>query len=247
MKKSFLTLLSLALIAGTIGMANAKTITNGNLASAIRAYKSGNYVQSYTICQNIVKKDPSNAFAYYYLAISSVQIGKKEEAIENYAKVIDLSTNRQLTSYATKGKTCLENPDKCNEPDDEETAEDKFIRSRFGSGFSDKARGEYEKQKIENLMREINRNGEVSPNKFKNYKDFSSEVPTNDQIIEALRVLQKAGLSDFAGNSYSSDLSLLTGKNNDTQILNFLTGNGNSNIDPRVIQSLLTNQMGIGF
>ena len=32
-------------------------------------------------------------------------------------------------------------------------------------------------------MREMNRNNSVEPQKFKEYKDFSGEVPTNDEIV----------------------------------------------------------------
>ena len=248
MKKYILVLMTAIICASTVNFACAKTTTsNSELASAIRLYKTGNYSQSYIAFNNIVKRDPSNAVAYYYLAMTSAQIGKKDEAVANYEKVISLSPNGQLGRYATKGKTCLETPDKCHE-ESTETAEDSFIQSRFGTGFSDKARSEYEKQKIENLMREMNRGNDDTPQKFRDYKDFSSEVPTNDEIVAALRVLQRAGLSDVLNNNVN-EMSLLTGnnENNNNAMLNMLMGSGNSSLSPQVIQSLLTNQMSVGF
>lgn len=248
MKKYILVLMTAIICASTVNFACAKTTTsNSALASAIRLYKTGNYSQSYIAFNNIVKRDPSNAVAYYYLAMTSAQIGKKDEAVANYEKVISLSPNGQLGRYATKGKTCLETPDKCHE-ESTETAEDSFIQGRFGTGFSDKARSEYEKQKIENLMREMNRGNDVTPQKFRDYKDFSSEVPTNDEIVAALRVLQRAGLSDVLNNNVN-EMSLLTGnnENNNNAMLNMLMGSGNSSLSPQVIQSLLTNQMSVGF
>ena len=248
MKKYILVLMTAIICASTVNFACAKTTTsNSALASAIRLYKTGNYSQSYIAFNNIVKKDPSNAVAYYYLAMTSAQIGKKDEAVANYEKVISLSPNGQLGRYATKGKTCLETPDKCHE-ESTETAEDSFIQGRFGTGFSDKARSDYEKQKIENLMREMNRGNDVTPQNFRDYKDFSSEVPTNDEIVAALRVLQRAGLSDVLNNNVN-EMSLLTGnnENNNNAMLNMLMGSGNSSLSPQVIQSLLTNQMSVGF
>ena len=250
MKKYILILMTAIICASTMNFVSAKTTTsNSTLANAIRLYKAGNYSQSYIAFNNIVKRDPSNAVAYYYLAMTSAQIGKKDEALANYEKVISLSPNGQLGRYATKGKTCLETPDKCHE-ESEESADDRFIQSRFGSGFSDKARSEYEKQKIENFMREMNRGNDVTPQKFKDYKDFSSEVPTNDEIVAALRTLQKAGLSDILNNNVN-EMSLLTGGNNvnnNNAMLNMLMGgNNNSSLSPQVIQSLLTNQMSVGF
>lgn len=250
MKKYILILMTAIICASTMNFVSAKTTTsNSTLANAIRLYKAGNYSQSYIAFNNIVKRDPSNAVAYYYLAMTSAQIGKQDEAIANYEKVISLSPNGQLGRYATKGKTCLETPDKCHE-ESEESADDRFIQSRFGTGFSEKARGEYEKQKIENFMREMNRSNDVTPQKFKDYKDFSSEVPTNDEIVAALRVLQRAGLSDILNNNVN-EMSLLTGDNNEINsnnaMLNMLMGSGKSSLSPQVIQSLLTNQMSVGF
>ena len=248
MKKYILVLMTAIICASTVNFACAKTTTsNSALASAIRLYKTGNYSQSYIAFNNIVKRDPSNAVAYYYLAMTSAQIGKKDEAVANYEKVISLSPNGQLGRYATKGKTCLETPEKCHEQT-EESAVDSFIQGKFGSGFSDKARSDYEKQKIENLMREMNRGNDVTPQKFRDYKDFSSEVPTNDEIVAALRVLQRAGLSDVLNNNVN-EMSLLTGnnENNNNAMLNMLMGSGNSSLSPQVIQSLLTNQMSVGF
>lgn len=249
MKKYILVLMATIICVSTMNFACAKSTTSSSaLANAIRLYKTGNYSQSYIAFNNIVKRDPSNAVAYYYLAMTSAQMGKKDEAIANYSKVISLSPNGQLGRYATKGKTCIETPDKCHE-ESEESAEDRFIQSRFGSGFSDKARSEYEKQKIENLMREMNRGNDVNPQKFRDYKDFSSATPTNDEIVAALRVLQRAGLSDILKNNVN-EMSLLTGNNeinNNNAMLNMLMGSGNSSLSPQVIQSLLTNQMSVGF
>ena len=248
MKKYILVLMTAIICASTVNFACAKTTTsNSALASAIRLYKTGNYSQSYIAFNNIVKRDPSNAVAYYYLAMTSAQIGKKDEAVANYEKVISLSPNGQLGRYATKGKTCLETPDKCHE-ESTETAEDSFIQSRFGTGFSDKARSDYENHQIENLMREMNSGNVVTTQKFRDYKDFSSEVPTNDEIVAALRVLQRAGLSDVLNNNVN-EMSLLTGnnENNSNAMLNMLMGSGNSSLSPQVIQSLLTNQMSVGF
>ena len=97
-------------------------------------------------------------------------------------------------------------------------------------------------------MREMNRGNDVTPQKFRDYKDFSSEVPTNDEIVAALRVLQRAGLSDVLNNNVN-EMSLLTGnnENNSNAMLNMLMGSGNSSLSPQVIQSLLTNQMSVGF
>lgn len=255
MKKLLPVITFMVVCALTMNIASARTTTNPALSSAIKMYKSGNYVQTYSTLTDIVKRDPSNAVAYYYLAMTCVQVGRKSEAIANYDKVLSLKPEGILGKYATKGKTCIETPDKCHEPQDTQTEMDTFIRSRFGNGFSKEAHSDYERQRIQNLMREMNRNKEIAPNKFRDYKDFSSEVPTNDEIVTALRVLQSAGLGDIIGNNnnYNSELSLLTGSDdnrNGYDMLNMLFGNNNkqdSYMSPQLIQALMTSQMSASF
>lgn len=252
MKKHILVLLSVLICSTSIAMVEAKTAATPEVNQAIKMYKAKNYSQSYDTLKAITEKDPSNALAYYYLAMSAAQIGKREEAIDNYTKVINLTEHGQLNKYAEKGRTCLTSPERCHEDNSEPRDElDEFVKRPYGSGFSDEVRSDYEKHKIENLMREMNRGKDVEPQKFKDYKDFSSEVPTNDEIVAALRVLQRAGLDNTVlGNNNLSDLSLLTGNQNynNEMILNMLTGRSDSSsLSPQVIQSLLTNQMSIGF
>ena len=236
-------IIAIALFFTAAVCAGAESTTDSTLASAIKLYKAENYSQCYIAFSDIVAKDPSNAVAYYYLAMTSAQIGKQGEAIENYQKVIDLAPDGKLGTYALKGKTCIESPDKCHEESDGtfDTVLDKFIKSEYGSGFTDEVRNQYEKNKIENLMREINRKDDISPSKFKEYKDFSSEVPTNDEIVSALRVLQRAGLYNITG----LDVSAFSNSDNG-EMLRLLTS-GNASQNTQLIQALLTSQFSAGF
>ena len=261
MKKSILAILSILIITLSVDCVFAKTAkTNPETSAAIKLYKAGDYTQSYVKFSDIVKRDPSNALAYYYLGMSSIQIGKKSEGIDNYNKAIELSPNGILGSYAKKGIRCAEDPYTCHNTsitDSDDQPEDKFIKSPFGSGFSEQARSTFERHKIENMMREINRSDEIAPQKFKDYKDFSSQAaPTDEEIAAAIKVLQKAGLGDYIGNqSYLSDINSLAGvqqnsNTSDYAMLNLLmNGNGTSstNLNPQIIQSLLTSQMTANF
>ncbi len=250
MKKQILTILAAIVVCSmSLTCVEAKDSADSTFNSAIKMYKANDYSQCYVTMQKVVETDPSNALAYYYLAMSAAQIGNKEEAISNYEKVINLASDEQLLKYASKGKTCLEMPAQCHADVENMSPLDKFIFGEYGTGFSAKVRSDYEKHKIENLMREMNRGKDVEPKKFKDYKDFSTSVPTDEEIVAALRVLQRAGFGDLF-NSNRLDMSLLTGnysKNSNAAILNMLTENGNSTISPQMIQSLLTNQMSIGF
>lgn len=242
MKKKILSVLSILILASSIGVAQAKNNTNSELAEAIKSYKAGNYSHCYSTLEQFVAKDPANALAYYYLGMASAQLGRTGEAITNYDKAITLSPDgNNLNRYAKKGKRCLETPDKCE--DNKLDSLDEFIMNKRGPKFSQEVNSRHERLKLENFMREMNRNDAIEPNRFKEYKDFSS-APTNDEIVAAIRTLQNAGLGNLVNNSYSNDLSILTGGNSQNSMLNIL---GNSSMNPQLIQALLTNNMTQGF
>ena len=245
-----LSLLTLLICSSTV---SAKNYNTPELSNAIGVYKSGNYAESFSRFNEIVRKDSSNALALYYLAITAAQIGRKDTASSAYKRVLELAPEgSKLKAYAKRGATCLDDPVACRQ---EEAASemDKFIQQTFGSGFSEKARSEYEKLKIENMMREMDRNGDIPAQRFREYKDFSSmnNAPSNDEIVNAFRVLQRAGFTNLLSNSNNnvSELSLLTGAQGyDTNSMFGLLGNRqNSSLSPQVIQALLTNQMSTGF
>lgn len=242
MKKSLLTLLSVLVLFTTMGIVCAKPATNTDLTSAIKLYKNGNYSECYAKLGDVIKKDPANALAYYYMAMTSAQMGRKDEAISNYDKAITLApSGNNLNRYAQKGKRCLETPDKCEESLFE-SMEDEFIQRKGGPKFTEEVQSNYEQLKIENFMREMNREDSIEPRKFKEYKDFSN-VPTNDEIVAALRTLQRAGFGNVINNNYA-DLSVLTGNSQQNSMLNMM---GGSSMNPQLIQALLTNNMTQGF
>ncbi len=248
MKKKLVAILfSIAITAGSMSFA-AKTTTSSDLAEAIRLYKAGNYSQCYLKLDTAIKNSPANPLCYYYKAMTAAQIGKKDEAISNYEKTLALaSENSKLARYASKGKRCLEDPEKCQEAVDEDPDE-KFIRGSSSSGFSEEARSMFERLKIEQMMRDMNRNDDINPQKFREYKDFSSmntpsEMPNDAEIVAAIRTLQKAGMMDFRKDMYS-DLSLLTGSQNDVSLLNMMN---NGNLNPQLIQAMFANNMSLGF
>ena len=204
MKKKLVALLSILVLSSTINFAYSKPSANADLARAIRCYKAGNYAECYTTLKDVIKKDGSNAVAYYYLGMTSAHIGKSEEAIANYERALSLtSPGNSIYAYAEKGKRCLEDPEKCQEPTFESSL-DEFIQSVSRKNVSDEVKSDYERLQIEQLKRDMNRDGDIDPQKFREFKDFSSmnnASPTNDEIVAAIRTLQKAGLYDSFGSS----------------------------------------------
>lgn len=240
MKKKLLTFLCILAMSASVVMANSENTTN-SLVGAIKLYKAGNYSECYTILETVLKNDPANALAYYYMGMTATQIGRKDEAISNYEKAIALSPKgNNLERYAKKGKRCIESPDKCEETLFD-TVEEELINKK-GLKFSEEVKSDFERLKIENFMREMNRNDAIEPQRFKEYKDFSA-APTNDEVVAALRTLQRAGFGNLVNNNYP-DLSVLTGNSQQNSMLNMM---GANSMNPMLIQALLTNNMTQGF
>ena len=95
-------------------------------------------------------------------------------------------------------------------------------------------------------MRDINSGKDIQNQEFKEYRDFSSmnndSIPTNDEIVAAIRTLQKAGMS----NMFSNQPLSMYNSNNENAMLNML-GDNTQNMNPQLIQALITNNMSLGF
>ena len=252
MKKKLLTLLSILILASTLNVVDAKTTSATQLTEAIKLYKGGNYSECYQKLTKFVNKNPDNAVAYYYLAMSAAQAGKTSEAISSYSRAISLtSESSNLNRYAKRGKACLEEPDKCEAFGGFASLEEAFILNKNSAKISDEVKSEMEKLKLEQLMRDMNRSKDIQPERFREHKDFSTmntptTTPSNDEIVAALKTLQNAGFSNILNNNYSTDLSMLTGAQNQQFSLLDMMNQGSS-INPQLIQTMLTNNMRQGF
>jgi len=242
MKKKLMVALGL-LILSTL-TAYSKIEVPSELTPIIRLYKLGNYTEAYTKAAEFVKKEPANALGYYYMGISASQLGKKDEALDYYNKASILAPENSADyDYAARGKLCIETPNKCQNFNEKLSELDEFISNK-NMKVTEEVQAQYEKLKIENFMREMNRTEDIQPQKFKEYYDFSSmnnmPAPTNDEIVAALRTLQRAGLGNFVNNN---DISML----NYSQQNPILNSFGTSDMNPKLIQALLTNTLTQGF
>lgn len=230
--KKILVLASLfAFVLGSVGFcAN----TDPKITSAAAKYKSGNYVGCLQDAQDVITKDPSNAVAHYYMAIAYVKIGMKDKAISSYNNVLGLNTTETLSEYSRKGISCLENPGSCanqtNTIDDLEA----FINKKTTVGQdSEKLLKQLELEKIKNNMNNELRN---LPNKSEAI-DYTkiSEQPSNDEIVWAIKTLQKSGINPYPATQMGLNFGTTTGnsgyypQNSDMSQLNMLMSNSQNN------------------
>ena len=183
-----------------------KYYPNANMPSAIKKYKNGNYTGCLQELYSLTEKDPSNPIAYYYMAMAYSQIGDKNAAIAAYEKVIGLSSNDVLTSYATRGKACLSgdavlcHPEVSVSSTGEVVDElDAFIAAPYGNGFSDELNEEMKQKELNRIQHNINNNADLQKGEFRRIKeletpdapaDLESKKPTKEEVLAALHNAQ---------------------------------------------------------
>lgn len=179
------------------------SFANDDISVVIDLYKSGKYQDCVTKAEVLTKSDPTSVLGYYYMALSYVKLGKKDLAIKNYDKVIALGTNKALTNYAKSGKSKLQKEDKIAK---EKENEKKVTGADFMLEDVDEekktvepAKTEEKSKKVEAPQR-VEEAKKVQPVAQKSNPKTNNGPPTNDEIVNAIRVLQRAGLWQ-SGNS----------------------------------------------
>lgn len=245
LKKIILGLAVFAFMAVQLGCF-AADVTDSAIKVMVNKYKAHNFLGCIQDSDKIIETNPSNIYAHYYKGLSYYQLGKHEQATESFSKVEMLNTNERLVKYAQRAKACIETPDECKSYSEEGTELDKFIKS---NRFYDKSvQSEVNKKKLDRIKENINE--ELNPKK--------SEMPSNEEIANAVKTLAKVGFNPMNGmnpsmyqNPEMMQMSMLLGSN-DTQGNNgmnnmlpyFMMGqNGANKMSPELIQTMMMNQM----
>lgn len=246
------------------------TFAQGDLSTGIEAYQSGNYSQCIENMKMIVKDDPTSVVGYYYLALSYTMTGQELLAVQNYNKVINLNSDSTLTKLARQGKATINNSSKIENQlrditeDIKETVEEEYNPILQDGSVRESSKDIPEKTvpiqaKTTQTIKASDYKG-VSPKP----NNTPNAQPTNDDIVNAIRTLQKAGLLQ------NGAAGLVNGQNNmpmqmpmdsRTQQMNamlmMMNNNGNNNgmmnmmpymnngrkVDPQLMQMMLMNQM----
>ncbi len=213
---------------------------NANLKSAIKKYKGGNYTGCLQELFSLTKKEPSNAAAYYYMALAYTHVNMQSDAVEAYEKVISLSPNSYLAEYATKGKDCLTGGPTCKAPeatgeDNNVDALDQFVNAPYGNGLSPELNRELQQKELNNIQKEINNKENLEYKdiqKIRNFDNDKSSAEENDRIaqvsdeevLNAIKTLKDAGVNVSLQNQtpYSvqyqdpqmAEFSMMLGNNN---------------------------------
>lgn len=211
---------------------------NATVKSAIAKYKAENYTGCLQELFSVTKKNPSNALAYYYMAMAYTHLDMQTEAIEAYEKVISLNPDKYLSDYAAKGRDCLTGGPLCavegaaKEGQDEL---DSFINSPYGdNGMSAEVMNQVKQKELTKIKDTINKKENLEVDDLEKIKDFdnkSMEEETikiaqvsDEEVLQAINTLKEAGLNLNVQpeNSYTNqyqdprmnEMSMLLGGNN---------------------------------
>ena len=221
--------------------------------------------------QKIIPKSQIDKFAhlFYYYALCLHQLGYKEQAKQFYAVVVFFTYENpsDLYKYSYQAYNCIEKPNSCKSSDMEE-----FIES--GKQVSDDIIRDQLKKDLKRHQDNINAGKGLSwlPNKEdkiawaddgiipevneigKNEVEISN-VPTDEEVGRAVRTLQRAGINPMAymnpmaNNEYAQLNALLNNGNNNyyNDYSTLMMNNGNGQISPELMQTIMRQQMMGGF
>lgn len=254
-----------------------------NLEHAVSNYKKNNYTGAAQELISFVEKNPDNARAYYYLAMALANLGDSDGAVAAYEKVITINPNEAMTTYAAKGRDCIIGGPLCVDPDlmagEEPDPLDEFINAPYGDGFSPELKEQMKLKNLESIQKNINRKPELNSDDIQEIKEFDDKNSSfnitdnlialadgevsNDEIVEALNTLKKAGMTvsiqpstpnpAMYQNPQMAQMNMMLGNNQNVnndpmaQMLPYMmqagTKEGAQNVDPQVIQSMMMSSM----
>lgn len=222
---------------------------NANINSAISKYKRGNYTGCLQELFSLVKKQPNNSKAYYYMALAYANIGMQSEAVEAYEKVMELSPGSYIAQYAEKGKDCLTGGPMCNPQTENTEGEsvdelDQFINAPYGNGLSPELDKELKEKQLENIKKQINKDDDLNQGDINKIRDFDKKNNENydeqsygenetvkiaqvsdEEVLKAINTLKEAGVTvTVSTNPYSNGY-----QDSEMAQLSMMLGNNNYN------------------
>lgn len=195
-KRFFFALLSVSLAAPSVFAAQTPSDT---FRLGVEKYRNGETLECLEIMQNLKRKDSSNAYVLYYLAMSNAKLGNVEEAKKNYERVVFLNSDQELVSYAKEG---IQNIDRAMAKEGITPS-----KSKLKDVFADKPPAAVNESQ----------------------KTSSKSNVSDDEVAKAIRTLKEAGLLNVqlgVGANSASPASMLP-QNNDLMNMSLMMSSMN--------------------
>ncbi|MBE7706265.1 MAG: tetratricopeptide repeat protein [Cyanobacteria bacterium SIG30] len=251
--KRILALLTVLIIASFApSFATDKIRVSKEVYEGIKKYKQGNYASCIQDMEKAMSIMEDDSIPLYYMANSYVQLGRPEDAKSTYQKVVALATNKGLVQISTKAIEYLNDIENLEKSDDMR----EFIESR--KFLHNEVIRNLESQEIENIQREINsksnKEDKIDFNKYKYINDASqNNMPTDEEIANAVRVLARVGYNPYVQNGFNSDYltfnAMGENKSSFANIFPYMMTQNNQNpyTNQQLMQTMMLKSMTSGF
>lgn len=238
--------------------------------SLIRKYKARNYVGCIQEAQSKINLESPNPVAMYYMALAYTQIGDVNAAIELYNEILKLNPSDTLSECVIRGRDCLTGGSACPKNGTEGADIDNAVQEyqsgtiipNLPTGGASPV-GEDEKKNTDN-KKVISAESSIAEfveteQPAKAEKEEVSKVPTNDEVLKAVKTLQAAGIAvtfqpgqlqtSSALSPEFSQLQMLMGsnpqQNNGLDMLPYMLmqSQNNNQYNPQMVQAMMMNYM----
>ncbi len=256
------------------------------IESLIEKYKEKNYVGCIQEAQSKMKQDNPNPVAMYYMALSYTQIGDVKAALDLYDAILKLKPSDTLTECAVRGRDCLIGGPACPNLGVEGADIDTHVQQYKENSTLLNHNSTEIKSSSSPLSASLNREPDVATlstkelpsmlveqttekpqQKFVQKEEKISaqpatqeQVPNNDEVAEALKTLQNAGMAVTIQpttmpmaqnyNSEIAQMSMLLGNNNSQNrsfdMLPYMMAQSQNNpnqYNPQMLQAMMMNYM----
>lgn len=231
------------------------------IESLIQKYKEKNYVGCIQEAQSKIQQDNPNPVAMYYMALSYTQIGDVKAALDLYDEILKLKPGDTLTECAIRGRDCLIGGPACPNLGVEGADIDQQVKEyKEESNLIN-----YNKTDLKELpaflVKEDARTQQTQKISTKPTPSPAQQQPNNDEIAQAIKTLQNAGIAvtlqpsmnPAIGTNYNSEMaqmSMLLGNNNNQNrsfdMLPYMMAQAQGNpsqYNPQMLQAMMMNYM----
>jgi len=177
-----------------------------SLKPCIAKYRAGNYTGAMIDLEELLKKERTNTYAKYYLALCYTKLGYDTDARAVYNEIIKKNRDDSLVFYSKRALACiddpksegckpLQTPSENTSVSEGETDMEKFIYS--GKKVHPAAMDMITKERMEVKLQQD------EYNRRQRGLDVSyNATPTNEEIAAALNTLSKVGINPFQTGGY---------------------------------------------
>jgi len=234
--------------------------------SLIAKYRAKNYVGCIQEAQSKIKLQSPNPVAMYYMALAYTQIGDVNAALELYDNILRLNPGETLAECVIRGRDCLTGGPACPnegvEGGDVDNAVNEYKSESILLNLDNTQTGAASPVIANNIISAKNPIAgfveEENSVKKNDNSDEVSKVPTNEEVLKAVKTLQDAGIAVtfqpgqlnnmLNANPEMAQIQMMMGNNSGNSGFDMLPymmmqSKDNNQYSPQMVQAMMMNYM----